>query len=393
MMNMIQPSADYPLDTQEELRVRYGALDSLRGIAAVLVSFHHLQVASHFYHTTLVRNAYLAVELFFVLSGFVIAHAYSYKISGSRELASFAVKRVGRLWPLHVTLLLLFILAETAMWALSNTFSIPLPRPPFSEDRTLLGIPINFFMLNGIVDYEGAGWNAPSWSVSTELLAYLLFGLICAMTLRARNYLIHASIMAAALFGIVFSVGPSWVERCLLGFFLGAICWRFKGYWPGRFINLQQISAVLIVAALLSLTDPVVQKAIIPFAFAVLIITLSKQNGYLFKFLENRFLLYLGKISYSIYMVHFLLAFFVSNLIKVAGNVLGEAWIYPGTDLAYLAQNRWMMDVISIFYCLLCIAFASITFYFIERPGMNFAAKLASRMAQRRPSPTVAYAG
>lgn len=196
---MNDASPDFPLDTREEPRVRYESLDSLRGIAALAVALHHLQVASHIYFFPITRNAYLFVEFFFVLSGFVIAHAYADRLKSGNDAARFMVKRFGRVWPLHAVMLLCFIAAELALCIANRHAHIPLPRPPFSEDRTVLGIPINLLMLNGLAPLSGAAWNAPSWSVSVELAAYLLFAITSLLNNQRFRMLAQFTLMLLVL--------------------------------------------------------------------------------------------------------------------------------------------------------------------------------------------------
>ena len=76
---------------------RFSALDSFRGICALLVALFHLSAASHFFYLPFVRNAGIFVDFFFVLSGFVLAHAYSHKIQTAEDLKIFLIRRVGRL--------------------------------------------------------------------------------------------------------------------------------------------------------------------------------------------------------------------------------------------------------------------------------------------------------
>ena len=81
---------------------RFHVLDAWRGIAALLVALERLHAHGVFYSLPFVRNSYLFVDFFFVLSGFVIAHAYADKITDARSALTFALRRFGRLWPLHI---------------------------------------------------------------------------------------------------------------------------------------------------------------------------------------------------------------------------------------------------------------------------------------------------
>jgi peptidoglycan/LPS O-acetylase OafA/YrhL len=86
--------------------VRFETLDSWRGICALLVAVFHMPLAGALAGNQFIRGSYLFVDFFFVLSGFVIAHAYGAKLTRGEGLAKFMVTRFGRLFPLHAFMLL-----------------------------------------------------------------------------------------------------------------------------------------------------------------------------------------------------------------------------------------------------------------------------------------------
>ena len=93
---------------------RFRALDGWRGICALLIALHHFPARGFVYHLPLVRNSWLLVDFFFVLSGFVIAHAYSERLTHANQFKPFAIRRFFRLWPLHVCVLAAFIALTTS---------------------------------------------------------------------------------------------------------------------------------------------------------------------------------------------------------------------------------------------------------------------------------------
>ena len=94
--------------------MHFRVLDSWRGIAALLVAIFHLNVFSPVYSLDFFRNAFLFVDFFFVLSGFVITHSYGDRMGTLDGVGNFAVRRFNRLWPLHAIVLLAFVLVEVA---------------------------------------------------------------------------------------------------------------------------------------------------------------------------------------------------------------------------------------------------------------------------------------
>src|SRR5258708_35067428 len=96
-------------DPVEANTQRFVVLDSWRGIAACLVALFHLDAYSHLYEVPFLRNSWLFVDFFFVLSGFIIAANYRQRLSEGFGLGRFLLLRLGRLYPLHLAMLALFV--------------------------------------------------------------------------------------------------------------------------------------------------------------------------------------------------------------------------------------------------------------------------------------------
>src|SRR5690348_13363894 len=92
---------------------RFRALDAWRGICALLVAAFHFPSPGAIHTSQVVQHAYRFVDFFFVLSGFVIAHAYRRSLENG-ELLPFMVRRIGRLWPLHAATLAALIVIAVA---------------------------------------------------------------------------------------------------------------------------------------------------------------------------------------------------------------------------------------------------------------------------------------
>ena len=109
---------------------RFAALDGLRGVSAIAVVLFHLPLAMHAYGSPLVREAYIFVDFFFVLSGFVIAHAYAARIETVASVGDFLLRRVARRWPLHLATLAGLVVLECArVLSTGAAGTRPPPRP------------------------------------------------------------------------------------------------------------------------------------------------------------------------------------------------------------------------------------------------------------------------
>lgn len=103
----------FPLGlSPKPLAHRYEALDSLRGICALLVCLFHFRANSPLISMAFVRGSWLFVDFFFVLSGFVIAANYRQRLINGGFLRGFVILRFGRVYPLHLVMLLAYIAME-----------------------------------------------------------------------------------------------------------------------------------------------------------------------------------------------------------------------------------------------------------------------------------------
>ncbi|OYW42774.1 MAG: hypothetical protein B7Z45_01625, partial [Azorhizobium sp. 12-66-6] len=173
--------------------VRFKALDAWRGICALLVVLFHFCFVfrSPLMGAPIVTNAFLFVDFFFVLSGFVVCHAYRDRLGDAPSWRAFVVRRFGRLWPLHASMLALFI----AFIAMVNLLPHP-ERFAFTlgpSEYSAIAIPIHLLLLNA-VDLHGMAWNAPSWSIGAEFYTYLLFGAVCVLALRRLQHPTYAAL-------------------------------------------------------------------------------------------------------------------------------------------------------------------------------------------------------
>ena len=99
-------------------------LESLTGSAAISVSLHHFSINSILQNNYYVKNSYLMVDFFFVLSGFVIAYNYMDKLTNIKNLINFQIKRFLRLYPLHFLMLVAFLFKENGIYYVSTPSAV-----------------------------------------------------------------------------------------------------------------------------------------------------------------------------------------------------------------------------------------------------------------------------
>ena len=153
-------------------------LDALRGIAALAVVLFHVDVysqllASHV-DSDFFRRAYLMVDLFFVLSGFVMSHVYGGWFDRGvhrGEAKRFIAARIARVYPLHLLTLLYLVGIVIVRYRLDPSAWQPQHAVVYSPAV----LPQHVLLLHGMNTTPYASWNDPSWSISTEWWIYLVF--------------------------------------------------------------------------------------------------------------------------------------------------------------------------------------------------------------------------
>ena len=155
-MNRIVPAAD-PVG-------RLLALDGLRGLAALLVVFYHIGWPNHLTNSNFVRNGYLAVDLFFILSGFVIFQNYADRIGSMKDARDFMCLRFFRIYPLHFVTLALLASVELLKLLSQNVLLTPSEQAPFTGNNSIAALMANILLVQGLHTLAGSSWNIPSWN-------------------------------------------------------------------------------------------------------------------------------------------------------------------------------------------------------------------------------------
>lgn len=368
--------------------IRFEALDAMRGLCAVMVVLFHLPTDSHVRDLPLVQHAYLFVDFFFVLSGFVMAHSYGGRISDLRDAGRFLGRRLGRVWPLHAAVLAAFVLLELARLAFAFD-----PVEPFANDRPVWGIVTNLFLIQGLHIHESLTWNGPAWSISVELAAYVVFAVLLLITPR-RLFAPVAALLAAACAILVVTQAERWMNttfdwgwaRALYGFLVGCLVHRL---WraappPQRLAAPLQIASLAAVLAFVWFAKgPATVLAPLPFAFAVW--ALSDDRTRIGQVLSTAPPSALGRWSYSIYMNHMLV---IIPLMIVARKLPG---VVDGRRID--VGPTWANDLITLGVLAVIVALSALTFRFIEGPGRDLGNRLVDRLSPPRtrqpaPSPT-----
>lgn len=318
---------------------RFEALDSWRGICALAVAVFHFSflLKADFLRNLIMTNAYLFVDFFFVLSGFVVCHAYRDRLDRPRAFSGFVLRRFGRLWPLHGTVLLammLMVMAINLAGHHPDKFTIHAADGGYS----LFALVLHTGLLTSVGLY-GNAWNSPAWSIGAELYTYLLFAAVVIVAgrrlLGAALALVAAATLALLIFAPAYmnSTADFGLIRCVAGFFTGVAAYFVHEAWRGRALPLATLAEVAVVAlaALFMVIagngpDEVHAVSVLaPAVFALAILVFAKEAGALSRLLHARPLRALGAWSYSIYMVHMPLLVLVGYGLWLYGDLAGAS--------------------------------------------------------------------
>jgi peptidoglycan/LPS O-acetylase OafA/YrhL len=157
---------------------RFTVLDSWRGIAALAVVAFHFRRRVGLDGHPLFDSMFLFVDFFFVLSGFVIFSAYGNRLEEGFSFRRFLWLRLGRIYPLHIFTLSVFILANVVMVYPVKEEWFPSPRQSWDT------IAANLLLVQSWSLFSFLTWNTPSWSISAEFFAYIAFALVIPVALR-----------------------------------------------------------------------------------------------------------------------------------------------------------------------------------------------------------------
>jgi len=352
-------------------------LTSLRFIAAFWVLLYHFKdhLGLGLGQFGLVADGYLGVDLFFTLSGFILAHVYLTSLEDGRfGYGGFLKNRIARVYPMHLAALA----AMVALFAGASALGAGVGSPDAFKWSDL---PAHLFMVHAWGTTEAVGWNFPSWSISAEWAAYLLFPLVAGLVLKAKRWSGAFALSALALCLVSFwaldnlsaiapGVGQDFSQmtaqigalRILPSFLLGVALYAFgrahaapKSWaWP-----LVIASAGWIVAV----TSFGWWEGLIWFGLAGLLYGLAETSRHgVDAPMSGRVFVFLGAASYALYMIHL-------PIDIVWFHALERFGVTETSDLA--VRIAAVTGVFAV-----CIAVSAFAYLWLEEPARKWIRKL-----------------
>ena len=337
------------------------ALTGVRGVAAAVIVAYHFGDVQLFGGGNIayyrIPHGYLPVDLFFMLSGYVIGLTYrdAFGSGKLKNYATFMLKRVARLYPAYLAIGLLYVAKIAAGLSGQDTLSMFSPYDIVGNILMMTGWGLYIHPLIGV-----------SWAASAEMGSYLLLPLLMLVTIRRSQLVCGFAVLAALLAIYAVSIsgrgssGPLDVVngnsfypmlRAVAGFTLGLAMFRFASVMDRLSMTAQDVLLAVLLIAIITTVSLAAGDRLLYLLFIPLVAVLSR-DGRLAQALFGNALVYrLGIISYSIYLIHPL---FVSFAVR--------AWRHFGqTELAYLLASAACFVVIWLL--------SELSYRLVEMPG------------------------
>lgn len=337
-------------------------LTALRFVAAFAVLLSHLDFlgdgsgrVSGWLYETLFRQGYCGVSFFYILSGFILSHAYGDRLKqGSIGLRSYMMLRICRIVPLHWLMALLFI----------GWLALAGERPGPGTILLNLGL-MHAWAPDPTIHYA---LNGPSWSLSDEIAFYAVFPWLCRMQTRSLCRYLAGGLMLVTVAATImsrqggYSATEEWVFYVfppvrLIDFIVGMLlhrAWR-SGYGHALAGTGVEVAVVIAVPAamigfsLIALPMPLRwQLAYLPI-MAAAVLTFAYGQGAVSRALRHRWLILLGESSFALYLTH-----------RPIITLTHRLW---GSDPAYQLSMSLSLPPF-------CVGVSLVIFLFLERPMM-----------------------
>lgn len=292
------------------------ALTGVRAYAAVWVMLLHLEfgigIKDHVAWGAVIHHGFWAVDVFFVLSGFILSMLYASHFESGwtlRRYWPYLVARFARIYPLH-----LCALGALALYYLPKCLLLGFEQLP--PGFTLRGLLTSATLLHAWGYIGRLTWNYPSWSISSEWFAYLLMLPLLARGLRATP-IVLVWVLAAAAWALLYKVAHGYggeligertydgsILRIAVEFTLGYALFRLWTRWrpDAQLADLLSLGGLAGIIALTLLPDR--YEWLLAPAVCGLLFGLTRPGPMGRLLFENRYAVFWGERSYSIYMLH-----------------------------------------------------------------------------------------
>lgn len=333
-------------------------LTGLRFYAAMWVFLYHFfPVYTTIPKIDFFEVGYLGVDVFFILSGFILTYVYYNKFFINQvtptDYWNFVLKRFAKIYPLHFLLTLIFIPILYIAKYVFNQKTVNI------YPDTIIH---NFLMIHAWNMSENYSWNFPSWSISAEWFAYLFLFAPLAYIFRIRKlFLILLGILIISGFVFYWIDIPNYtldrytmngLPRIIPEFTLGVLAGlvKIKLNFNKKIASLLFLLGIVFLIFIYSYNLYFPQLCIFGFAFIILSLSYKTYCDFLF---GSKWLIYLGNISYGFYLTQFLSLIIFEQLFRI---------LFSDFDFSYVFIVQFFIAFVINFI------FAALAYRYFEEP-------------------------
>jgi peptidoglycan/LPS O-acetylase OafA/YrhL len=321
------------------------------------------------------KNSSVFVDFFFVLSGFVLAHAYINEISIT--FRKYIVTRVFRIMPLHLFMLSIFLVLEVVLFVIYQ-YGVVLRGEPFTGDNSLSDIIPNILLVHSWTDFTNRlSFNGPSWSISVELFLYIAFFVTLLISKAVRPLVWFAiAIGSGYLYVNEENLINDYLFRGLFSFFLGVSSYLVYQKIYGlnlKYIIASVIELALIIGVVVVVTLNSNYRLFLPGVyFSLVVLFFAFESGILSQGLKTKPFIFIGVLSYSIYMTHYFILSMFKATALVASKFLSEPLVSQGAVVKIIDLGSPIYNTIAAVILVgAVIVISSLTYRYVERAGIN----------------------
>jgi peptidoglycan/LPS O-acetylase OafA/YrhL len=280
----------------------------------------------------------MGVDLFFILSGFIISyvHQKDFKDSASEGTSRFLILRLARLLPVHYAVLTIMALFQLTKALTAHNMNV------FWETGSFEALIYHLLNIQAWVPSDNHDWNTPAWSISADWFAYICFPFIAYFLPRIKSIVGNVLVIVLcmlALHGVkcaFFMVGLHWNQglglyRVLTEFISGCALYNiYRQTGDKHFSWIEPLSVITLLTLVWLNAYDVLIVAVMP----LLLLSLAKGKGALSSLLSFSPMLFLGEISYSLYLVHDFIFCLIKPYIEkfhlISGNQVMNCFVLLG---------------------------------------------------------------
>jgi len=367
-------------------------LTPLRGLAAIWVAVFHFKgsilIFSYISWTRAMDKGYMMVDLFFIMSGFIIRHVYGESFSRQltwANLKKFFVARAARIYPLHLFTLLCLV---AVVWWQGDWNIVNDPA----------AIPTHLLLLHSFGIQKIYTWNRHSWSLSAEWAAYVVFPVLALFLGRKVRlaYLVLPLCIIMSYISLLYWLPPAGFGnrtrlllheldvtydygflRGIAGFTLGMLLYKAYSNEKIRLFFSRDSAALTFILLTVFFMHEEVNDLLLIFSFTGLVFSFAANCACLHRVCSFRATQFIGKVSYSIYLIQGL----VTMLFMACLQLPGIRQVVPPIYTASLLPASLYM----LAYLTFLVGLSAITYYGLENPCRNFINRTFVAREKRRP--------